>query len=520
MGGGGAGRGVQVVSLNRRMAKGAAWLVSLRMFNRSVGLVSTLVLARLLVPEDFGLVAMATALLALVTTFSELGVDAVLIQKSSLDRADMDGAWSLRAAIGAGQAALLAALAILVADFYEEPRLEPIMYALAFAAFVTGLKNIGTMEFQREFNFHKEFLLLAGRKLAGFVVTLSLAIAFRAYWALIAGIVAGRLMEVFLSYAMHPYRPRFTLARWGALFRFSKWLLINSGLSFINRRGADLLLGKIAGAHSVGLFSIAYEVAMLPTTELVAPINRAIFAGYSRMRETEGALRKGYLEVAGAIAVIALPAAAGIAVTAELLIPMLLGENWLELVPLLQPLALAGGVAALLSNTTSVFLALGRPHVFVALLAFHILMLVPAMFYAGMQYGALGVAYVYLGVFLVVMPMNLYVVFTALGISLWEYIRVMYRPLAATAVMAATLGLWLVPGLKAAPLFSAMGAAPLAVALGAALYGAVLLLLWQGAGRPDGAESTLLGLLGQRLARSAAMARFRVWRAGRAGQHD
>jgi len=488
------------MSLNRAMARGAAWTVGFRVFHRSIGFISTLILARLLVPEDFGVVAMATAIQALLLAFSDFSVHVPLVQKPQIERGHMDSAWTLQAVMGLIQAGVLAALAHPAAGFYEDPRVIPIMYVLAGIALLQGLRNIGVVMFQREMAFHREFKLKAIKRIVGFAVTLALALIFRSYWALVLGMLAGTVTEVALTYGMHAYRPKPAWRYAGELFGFSKWLLVNNVLHFLANRGPDFVLGRLIGPAAVGLFSVGKEVATLPTRELAAPINRAVLPAYSRMHETAGVLQQGYLDVMGMIALIALPAALGVGATADILIPALLGANWVGIIPVAKLLAIQGAVLAMLTNSGVVHMAMGRPWIITALTLLRLLLLVPGMILGAMHFGVVGVAAVYLGAAVLMLPVNLAILFHKLALRFGPYLAAIHRPVLAGAMMYAVLNLWLVPALLPLPLLAGAG---LAVSAGAVFYALAVLAMWAAAGRPGGAETRLFQIAAERSDRHA-----------------
>lgn len=469
-------------------------MVALRVLKRSIGLVSTIILARLLVPEDFGIVAMATALMTFVVMFSELGVETVLVRKTTVDDVDLNSAWSLQVTLGLFQAFALLALAWPMAGFFEEPRLEPVVCVLAVGVFIHGFRNIGTVAFRREMTFSKDFLLEGAKKGTAFLVTVPLAIIFHSYWALVAGIVAARLSHVALSYIMHPFRPRWSRARWKEIFGFSKWLLANSGLQFLTEKGPIFVLGRVSGAQGAGVFNIAQEIAMFATRELVTPINRAILPGYARMKENPEQLKRGYLDVLGMVALVLVPAGLGLAVTAELLVPVALGSNWMDAVPLVERLACAGAVMGVLANAPSVFLALGRPWLVTALGAVRNVVLIPSMIAGGILVGAEGVAWALLATSLVMVPVNLGLVARTLTVGLMEIGGRLVRPLVGAGTMALTLKLALVPFLTQNTGANLAVATVLSVLAGAFIYFAIVGLLWWIFGGTSSSESQLARL--------------------------
>ena len=163
--------------MKKAIAKGAAWMLLARLAERCLGLVSLLVLARVLVPADFGLVAMAMSVIAFVELASTFGFDLALIQREHLTREHYDTAWTFQVAVGFLCAGLIAAAAYPSAWFYDEPRLIPVMFVLAISRVLQSFENIGTVDFRRRMDFSREFAFSAWKKIVGFVITVALAVA-------------------------------------------------------------------------------------------------------------------------------------------------------------------------------------------------------------------------------------------------------------------------------------------------------------------------------------------------------
>lgn len=482
-------------NVGQKVATGSVWTLLFKLTERSLGIISTIILARLLVPADFGLVAMAMAVVAILELFSNFNFDVVLIREVAVERRHYDTAWTFGLVIAASIALILVMIAPAMASFYSEPRLQVVICVLGIAALVQGLENIGVVAFRREMEFHKDFLFLIGKKLTGFSVTIPLAFIFRSYWALVAGIIASRVAGIALSYYAHPYRPRISLAARKELFHFSKWLLSNNVANFGRERSPDFVVGRIAGSHSLGLYNIAQEIATLPTSELVAPVNRAAYPAYARLAHDLGKLRYTYLQVVSMVALVALPAAAGLGLTAELFVPILLGSKWLDAANLIEILALGGAISALQSSSWPVFIALGKPRTLTYLGLGSLAVMLPLLVALTSWRGAEGAAIAYL----VTMSFMVLVTYTLLlrdlALSLGELLRVFWRPLIAIVWMAAVvLGLeaqWTEPaGITAQALHLGI-----TIAAGAATYGTAVVMLWLLSGKPDGAERIVIDKL-------------------------
>lgn len=479
----------------RQIAKGAAWMVLFKFIERGLGLISTIILARLLVPHDFGLVAMAMSMIAILELMGAFSFDVALIQNPNAGRDQFDTAWTFNLLFAMVSALLLIILAFPAAHFYAEPRLEEVMYWLALSMAIQGFENIGIIAFRKDMRFDKEFKFLFGKKIAGFAVTVPLAFILHNYWALVIGTLSSRAAGTLLSYVVHEYRPRFSLAARSALFHFSKWLLLNNIAVFLRYRSTDLIVGRFGGPHALGLFSVAYEISNLPTTELVAPINRAVFPGYAKMSHDIAVLRQGYINVAAMIALLSLPAAFGIAVIAPLLVPVFLGDKWLEAIPLIQILAVFGAVVALQNNNGPALLALGKPHIMTGLAIASGLLFLPTLIVLTIQYGVMGAAWANIIIVLVMLPISYAFMFRALEMRASHLLREIWRPIVATAAMTSVVQWYVETTAATTNLGMQIAHLLVAIVIGFVVYSVALLVLWYMSGRPTGAEQHVLDYL-------------------------
>jgi O-antigen/teichoic acid export membrane protein len=487
-------------TVNERMAKGAAWMVLARILDRGIGLASIVILARVLAPADFGLVATATAIAAMLELFGAFGFDVALIQNQAADRRHYDTAWTFNVAFGACLAIALLIAAVPTARFYADPRLAPVIACLALGAFIQGFENVGTVQFRKELQFGKEFKLVLAKRVGTFVVTVPLALALRSYWALVAGAIVGRLLSLAITYWVHEYRPRFSLAARAELFHFSKWLMATNFLQFLGTRFADLLIGKFSGVRQLGLFTLSYEIANLPTSELIAPVNRAVYPVYAKRAADLAALKRAYLAVLGWGATLVVPAGIGIATVADLMVPVALGRKWLEAIPVIAVLSINSILVGLKSNSHYVYLALGKPRVAAFLGSVQISLLLPMIVIGSSRNGALGVAVAYVMAQVIFSPISVAVLRRVLHVTLWEMLAAVYRPVIASAAMFACVRL-LVNALRveAADGLALLAPLLLCVAFGILTYAAALLALWSIASRPQGPEARMLRLVAEKV---------------------
>jgi lipopolysaccharide exporter len=483
-----------MASIGHALVRGSAWMIGFRLLDRSVGLISMLVLARVLTPADFGLVAMATALIAFVELFGWLGLEIALIQRPGATREHFDSAWTMNVLIGASVALMLLLCAWPLARFYGDDRLVALVVFLALGPLFQGCENIGVVAFRKELNFEREFRFLLSKRLLSFAITVALALWLRSYWALAIGMVFGRLAGVAISYALHPFRPRWSLSRAGDLLHFSLWLVAQNIFVFLKDRGPDFIVGKFAGAHALGMWSVANELSNLVGTELIQPMNRAALPTYSQLAEDRAALAAAYLSAAGLVAVLVMPLVVGLAAVAPLVVAVLLGPQWREVGPLISLLAFHGLVDVFLRTAASAVLAGGRPIVYVKIYALQVCVLLPLSFWLTREYGVQGAVVATVGTALGLLPLNATLVARAIGVSARQLLATVWRPLLAAAVMYGVTVL-AQPPIDTAALTTGRALVLLAifVPLGAATYIGVVLSVWMLCGRPSGAETVLLG---------------------------
>lgn len=472
------------------MAKGAAWMILARLADRSIGVLSTLFLARLLAPADFGLVAMAMSLIGALEILSAFNFDVSLIRTEKATDAHYNTAWTFNVITGVVNACVLQALAAPAALFFHEPGVESIARWLSLYSLVQGFANIGVVAFQKDLQFHREFKLGMTRRVASFCVSVGLAFTLRSHWALVAGTIFSAFFGVLLTYRMHPYRPRFDLSEGHDLFRFSKWMLLNNILTYLIHRSTDLVVGRSAGPRALGTYDVAYEISNLPTTELVFPITRAVFPGYSQMARSPVEIRKGFLDVLSVLLLFVIPAGFGIMALSEPIVHVLLGPKWVESIPLIQVLSIFGVLRAATSNSGAVYMALGVPRLLTYLSVLYLVLMGTAFAVLVPRFGALGAAYSVLFAASVQIPIGFVVLCRTIDLRVTALLGAVWRPLAAASFMALTItaARWGLSGMAVAQLIQLLVLVP----AGAVLYVSATLGLWAFAGRPAGGEAFVL----------------------------
>jgi O-antigen/teichoic acid export membrane protein len=260
------------------VSTGALIVVGMRWIDRLIGFVSTVILARLLVPEDFGIIAMAAIIVGLADVLLDVGVNVTLIQNSNATQEDYDAAWTLRLIQSVLSALLVLAAAGPAAEYFGDPRLTSVIQALALSLLLAGCENIGVISFQKKMEFGIESRFILIKRLSGAVITVGAAWLLHSYWALVIGSLSGRVIGVGLSYAMHPMRPRLSFIRMKSMLSFSTWNLLRGIAGFLNDNLHRFFVGGRGTTAEMGHYSLGSDIAAMPSTELLAPLSRVLIS--------------------------------------------------------------------------------------------------------------------------------------------------------------------------------------------------------------------------------------------------
>jgi lipopolysaccharide exporter len=477
-------------SVSQRTAAGAGWIIAWRVATRNIGLVSTLILVRLLQPADFGLVALATGIISSVDAISAIGVQDALVRAPDLDRAMYDTGFGLSIVRGILTALLIAVIAWPLAGFIGDGRLTIVMLALSAGSVISAFENIGIIDFRRDVAFRKEFDMQLWSRVVSAATTICVAVIWRSYWALIAGILTYRLVRLLQSYIMSPYRPRVTFVSWRRIIGFSLWSWASTILAQIQSLSESMVIGRLLGTMQVGVFSVGLELGSLPTTEVVEPLGRALFPGFASLHNASQGLAKMFLGAVGMGLMLVLPAGIGISMVADPMVRLCLGEQWLAAVPVVQILAIGGTIAIFIHAAANLIIAIGQPKVTFFLGVVATLIKVAALLLLMPYFGLAGAAAAWIGSSLVNALLLLGYALPHAGVSPRQLLGCVVRPAIATLAMTGVLwqlGMAWTPSSTADAFGVSMDAAARSV-IGALCYGTVLLAVWLGAGCPDGAE--------------------------------
>ncbi|HEX5616862.1 MAG TPA: oligosaccharide flippase family protein, partial [Solirubrobacteraceae bacterium] len=445
--------------------RGIPWTLLTYAATRAVTLLTTLALARLLAPADFGLFAMATLGMELLSVFSGLWLGAALIVGRDMDARAQGTVLTLLLAAGALLALLLLAAAPALAAFFGEPQLAAIVAVLAAALLVSGVNWFYETVLQRELAFRRRFACQVVRTVTFAVVALVLAIFGAGVWSLIAAYLAGHVANGAALLALTPYRvrPAFDRREARRIIRHGRGFLGQDLAGFLSENADYLAVGRLLGPTQLGFYAMAFRQASLPYYAIAEPVAKVTFPAFAQMRHRGEDVRPAFLNVLRMVALATCPAGVILSAAAVPFTVALLGADWL---PMAAPLAILGAWAVLrpLQLTVGSLLnSLGRAEVFGRVALLSLVPLVLATFAAADLGGITAVAWVLLAHMAVTFGLVAILACRAAGVPVLSLARVLW-PLAAASAVA-----WVATRATATQASPVGAGAALAAATGACL---------------------------------------------------
>ncbi|MGI8779094.1 MAG: lipopolysaccharide biosynthesis protein [Solirubrobacteraceae bacterium] len=383
--------------MEEKAVRGVAWTVMSFGANRAITLISTVVLARLLVPEDFGVIALATLTMSIASIFAALGLGSTLILRQEWDRRAQGTVLSLMVASGVVLAALVALTAPVVATLLDESRVTDVLRVMSLALLVNSWGTFYAVLNQRDLEFRKNFVAQVCQSVVYAIVAITAAVLGAGVWAIVAGqlVQALTFSVVLLVLASDRIRPTFVPAAARTAIRTGRAYLVQGALAYVQQNADYLIVGRALGSGALGFYSMAYRLAELPLWAVGDPVAKVTFPSFARMRQRGEDVLPTFLSTFQLLGAIVLPIGAILSATAEPLTATVFGDKWL---PMATPLAVFGIWAAVrpLQNYTAwLFNSYDKAGFTARVSAIVLVALIPALIVAA-QYSIVWVAVVML----------------------------------------------------------------------------------------------------------------------------
>ncbi|MCX5578587.1 lipopolysaccharide biosynthesis protein [Kaistia terrae] len=422
--------------LHRSVAIGAMWTHGALIAGKLIVLVNTVILARMLLPDDFGLVAISLVILAYMETAASLGSGAAIVWRHDEPEKTAAVALSMGLAGSLLVGGLTFAAAPIFADFFKDGRISEMVRVLSICFLLTSPASIFSSLLQRRMEFRRRAVAEIGKALAKGVVGIGLAAGGLGAWSLVWGHIAGQTFGLALLWWLSGWRPRLSLDRdiLRQISRYGSLVALIELLGMATKNIDFLVIGRWFDPSSLGIYVLGFALIDQVVMSVCWAASQALFPAYSRMQRNRDALRRSCRESLAVIAAIALPAAAGIAVVAQPLVLLFFGEKWLPAVPVMQALAFYAMIYALSFNLSDIYKATGRPHILTLIAVANLILAMPILIVAT-RWGIVGVAFGQVLVALTTTILNWIVVWRVVGIGVDILYQAVRAPLVATALM-------------------------------------------------------------------------------------
>ena len=479
-------------SFGQQMFGGAMWMFAVRWVMRLLSVINIAILARLLDKQDFGLVALASTVIALPAVLIDLGVEQAIISERAPSRGYYNTAWTIRA-IQLALAALCIYLAgPWIATFYGDARIAPMVQVLSTMVLLKGIENIWTVSFRKELNFGRDFVYETSSKVLALVFTVALAVVWRSYWALVYGQVAATVIRVVISIFITSEKPRPTLSHWRELWSYSQWSLAKGAATYIVQNGDRIILARFVGAGAVGAYTLGREIADMPMSEVAMPANRALGPGLAALQDNPRHLVLSLTKSLAAVATVVFPIGIGLAISAEQVIPVSLGSGWEEAIPVLQFLALSSVITALRGVMGNTLAVIGHIRSSAIVMWVRGLLLIAVGIPGATLAGAVGMAVAFLVSETLTTGVTLFFYRTHLpAFSFRRLGHALLRPGSSAIIMVAS-----VLALNQSVVASDATLLIYKVVVGFLAYGSAIYFFWRRSGYPDGLERLVFERLG------------------------
>lgn len=407
------------MKLHTEILRGLKWTAGAKLGSQLITWGITIYVMRVLDPGDYGLLAMATVFLALLGMFAEVGLGPALVQKSELAPETVRRAYGIVWVVNLSLFGLLNLGADLVAAFYSEPRLVPVLRVLSLQFLIIPFSVIPEVMLQRKLEYKRRSLIELATAVTTSVVTLAMAVLGYGVWALVAGMLSTVTCKAVLLNCASPYPhlPSFALGGMRQVVMFGRNVTASRFLWFFFTQIDAVLVGRLLGEHVLGLYSVAMHLASLPVQRVSAILNQVAFPAAARFQHDRAAIGAQLLRAIGYVSLIAFPVLWGMSCVAYELIPVLLGPDWSGAILPFQILTLVMPFRMIVGFLPTVTDAIGRSDVALRNAALGCVVM-PAAFYVGSHWGIAGVAYAWLMAYPVVLFINLRRMLAVIGIPL------------------------------------------------------------------------------------------------------
>lgn len=377
---------------SRQVFIGVSWMSAFRIFSRAIALVRIVILARLLVPSQFGIFGIASMTLALLEIMTETGINVFLVQEKDEIKEYVNDAWIVSIIRGFLIAAFIILTAPLIVAFFKVPQATGIICLISIVPVIKGFINPAEVRFQKKLEFNKEFYFRSTIFSLDSLVAIIVSLITHSAIGLVFGMIAGAVFEVVLSFILIKPLPtlKFNLQKISKIFHKGKWVTLYGFLNYVASQGDNITIGKLLGPASLGIYQMGYKISTMPVSEVSDVVNKVTFPVYSKMSEDINRLKKGFMKTILLASSVSILLGIIIFFFPKILFILIFGQKWADTLNILKPLAIYGAIRGISGTTSSLLLAVGKQNYVAGMTFVRFIALIITIVPLTMAYGLFG----------------------------------------------------------------------------------------------------------------------------------
>jgi len=406
-----------------------------------MNLTKALILTTLLLPIDFGLMAIASSIIFFIQGITETGLRTALTQKKGNIEEYLDIAWTIEFIRNLILFIILYISAPYLASFFQESRILLILRTTSIGIIISGFDNIRIVYYRRNLEFSKQFLLDIIPISINIICTIILAIVFKNIWALIVGFLVHRVVLCILSYILYPHLPKikFDKKKSLELLNFGKWIFGSAIAVQMRKQGITMFIGKIFSLGLLGYYNRAVVFSQQIIDELIKIFWQVGFPAFSSIQNNRSKVKRNYIKLLSISAFIGMPISMGLFILTEDFIYLFLQEEWWPIIPLMKLFAIQGLLISINSPSGIVMQSIGRPDISTKISIMSVIIIVIIIYPFSYIYGLEGVVLTLLISNIITSPINWFYIMKLTDSHIMELIKSIIFPLFITMLMASSM---------------------------------------------------------------------------------
>lgn len=385
------------MSLKQKVFTGTKWVALANIFRQILQMISLIVFARLLSPDDFGMFAILMIFVGFLTMFTDMGTSAALIHIKNPSDKLLSSVFYLNLLIGLMLSVFLILMSNPVALFFEIPKIEVLLEIISLTFIISSFGVVQKTLYEKHLNFKTITIIEMFAAVSSVIIGISAAFYGLGVLSLILQTLSYNILLVILLWIYSDWRPMYYFAQDDIkhIWQFTKNLSLFNIVNYFARNADNFLIGKFLGSSALGVYSVAYKIMLYPLQNISRTLLRILFPAFSHIQDDNKKFQKVYLRVIFFIALVTFPLMIGLMSTADILVPVLFGDKWKNLHILLIILSPIGMIQSIVTTTGSIYMAKGNTKTLMKI-GFISSTVTVLFFILGLPFGVEGVAFSYL----------------------------------------------------------------------------------------------------------------------------